>query len=659
VYIRVQPAQQSADREEVFRFRYRVQAAESGQAPADADHARGWIRDELDDHARILVAVDDSTGAVLGTLRALLGCDQPFSAALSDSLDLSSMIVAFGEERLCHSSMFMVDPAYRGQTVASQLVAGLVSLMLEHGIDIDVCRVEMAQARSWFQLGYRPYGPLVQPPGRDELQVPLALVLRDRAYLEQTGSPLTRQLGPVDLDRGVVAQRLRELYPHFEDQLVTPQRLGAFWASVAHAAGAARSASIFDGIDQERLDPILRELPTLRVSADRPVGPGGQHGEGLGLILRGRLGLTMEQGERPFFVSVLQPGEVFGTLDEIPSTPPDARLLALEDTELLVLPPELIARLELQSPGLVQRLRHNLGGIVASRLDATHRQVAGFMRGSPERIPVLMGGDKPGGEPGPSLEHTHPTIIGAEQLEAELLARVPFSPGTLLDPCAGTGLGTRLLAQQHPQARVVGVEPDPQRRARAEALAQRQGMADHCTYIAGEPARLPLEPDTVDGAYLRLALHRQADPVAVLRELSRVMRPGGVIAVLALDDGGLMVHPEPSGFPDLQGAMARLQRQLGGDRRIGRRLPGLLADAGLDLLGCDLIPLTPANLPLDDLLSLVFEPRVQLLRSSGVLTPQLDDTLGQLLGLAQHPDAWMCAPVMLAWAEQPAAEPLF
>jgi len=659
VYIRVQPAQQSADREEVFRFRYRVQAAESGQAPADADHTRGWIRDDLDDHARILVAVDESTGAVLGTLRALLGCDQPFSAALSERLDLSSMIVAFGEDRLCHSGMFMVDPAYRGQTVASQLVAGLVSLMLERGIDIDVCQVEMAQARSWFQLGYRPYGPLVHPPGGDELQVPLALVLRDRAYLEQTGSPLRRQLDPADLDRGVVAQRLRELYPHFEDQLVTPQGLGAFWASVAHAAGTARSASIFDGIDQERLDPILRELPTLRVGADRPVDASGQHSEGLGLILRGRLGLTMEQGERPFFVSVLQPGEVFGALGEIPSTPPEARLLALEDTELLVLPPEIIAQLEIQSPALVQRLRHNLGGILASRLDATHRQVAGFMRGSPERIAVLGGGDETPDDPGPSAQYKRPTVVGAEQLEAEILARVPFGSGTLLDPCAGTGLGTRLLAQLHPLARVVGVEPDPQRRTHAESQAQHGGMADHCTYMAGDPTRLPLEPDTVDGAYLRLALHRQADPAAVLRELSRVVRPGGIIAVLALDDGGLMVHPEPPGFSDLQNAMARLQRQLGGDRRIGRRLPGLLADAGLDLLGCDAIPLTPADLPLDVLLGLVFEPRAQLLRSSGALTPPLADTLDQLLILDQHPDAWMCAPVMLAWAERPEQEALY
>ncbi len=657
MYIRVQQAIEPSDREEVFRFRYRVQAAELGLAPGDVDRLRGWIRDDQDEHARILVAVDDSSGAILGTLRALLGKDTPFSAELADSHDLSSMIVAFGDEQLCLSGMFMVDPAYRGQTVASQLVAGLVRTMLDEGVEIDVCRVEMAQARSWFQLGYRPYGPISQASERGELEVPLALVLRDRAYLGRTGSPLIHLLEPSAPDRAGMAQRLRELYPHFEDQLVTPQRLGAFWASVAHTTGSVRTASIFDGIDQHHLDPILRELPTVRLAADRPVPRDGEYEEGLGLILRGRLGLTMEEGERPFFASVLQPGEVFGALEGIPTSPPGARLLALEATELLILPDALLARLDLQAPETARRLRHNLGSILAGRLDATNRQVAGFMRGSPERIPVTHPDQGAASPHATRAEPSQDAGSSIEQIELDLLGRAGLpQAGTLLAPSSGDGQGTFLLARLHPQARVVGVEPDPERRATAEAQAQVLGLADHCTYLAGEAARSPLERGTVDGVYLRLALHRHADPLAVLREAGRVVRPGGRIAVLDIDDGGLLVHPEPPGFLQLQQRLDQIQRQLGGDRRVGRRLQDLLQQAGLGLLGCTVLPLSPSDLSLDQLVELVFQPRAQLLASAGVLDPRIEATLAELFALPTIPGAWLCAPVVLAWAEAPAPD---
>ncbi len=651
MYIRVQQAVQPDDREEVFRFRYRVQVSEMGLDPTTADHARYLIRDSLDDTARILVAVDESTGAILGTLRAVFGCDGPIPAALAEELDLSSMMVAFGDEVLCHSGMFMVDPAYRGQTVASQLIAGLVRAMLEAGVEIDTCRKDLSQARSWFQLGYRPYGPIAPAPVSGELQVPLALVLRDRAYLERTASPLARLLGPLEPDRAAMAQRLRELYPHFEDQLVTPQRLGAFWASVAHDTVAVAGSSVFEGLPRDRLDALLRELPSVRVGAERTLPQG--EGQALGLILRGRLGLTMEEGARPFYVSVLQPGDVFGAMGALHTTPPSARLVALEDTELLELPGSTLDDLERGEPEVAALLRANLGRIVAGRLDATHRQVAGFMRGSPERVPLSDAPEPRAPEPDPS-DPSFPPPGTVAQLEAELLGGLGLpTEGTLLELGAGEGQTSLLLARLFPDARIVAVEADPERLVQAEARAVEAGLDEHCTFLAGQPQRVPLERDTVDGAVARLLLQRLDDPLAALVELRRVLRPGAPLALLDIDDGGLMVHPEPSGLAGMLRRVAERRALRGGDRFVGRKLHDLLQQAGFEDVRARVIPLTPAQLPLAELCDLAFAHIVPLLGGEHGLSPQERLCLQDLRTLPDQPGAWLCLPVIVAQARVP------
>ena len=43
---------------------------------------------------------------------------------------------------------------------------------------------------------------------------------------------------------------------------------------------------------------------------------------------------------------------------------------------------------------------------------------------------------------------------------------------------------------------------------------------------------LPLESGSVDAAFANMVLHHAEDPAAMLREMARVVRPGGVVAVV-------------------------------------------------------------------------------------------------------------------------------
>lgn len=77
--IQIIEAQTSAQRELVYGFRYSVYGEELHKGIEGIDHEREHYADKLDEDARILAAIDLSTGLVVGTLRNNCAADSCFS----------------------------------------------------------------------------------------------------------------------------------------------------------------------------------------------------------------------------------------------------------------------------------------------------------------------------------------------------------------------------------------------------------------------------------------------------------------------------------------------------------------------------------------------------------------------------------------------------
>jgi demethylmenaquinone methyltransferase/2-methoxy-6-polyprenyl-1,4-benzoquinol methylase len=108
-----------------------------------------------------------------------------------------------------------------------------------------------------------------------------------------------------------------------------------------------------------------------------------------------------------------------------------------------------------------------------------------------------------------------------------LVSRVQVpAEGSVLDVATGTGAVAAEVLRRH-GCRVVGVDQSPEMLAEA-----RRRLDGRVELHEGRAERLPFDDASFDALTFTYLLRYVDDPGATMRELSRVVRPGGTIAML-------------------------------------------------------------------------------------------------------------------------------
>ena len=108
---------------------------------------------------------------------------------------------------------------------------------------------------------------------------------------------------------------------------------------------------------------------------------------------------------------------------------------------------------------------------------------------------------------------------------------VSAGPGTVLDVACGTA-GVSLQLAERTAARVVGIDLTDEMLRRGARNVDAARAADRVDLVEGRAERLPFATASFDALTFTYLLRYVDDPLATLRELARVVRPGGVVASL-------------------------------------------------------------------------------------------------------------------------------
>jgi len=113
-----------------------------------------------------------------------------------------------------------------------------------------------------------------------------------------------------------------------------------------------------------------------------------------------------------------------------------------------------------------------------------------------------------------------------------LVSRIPADAHRVLDVASGTAAVAIELARSHPNRTVVGIDQSPEMLAAGRERVVHAGLSDRIELREGQAEVLPFADGEFDAVSFTYLLRYVDDVPATLRELARVVRPGGTVAML-------------------------------------------------------------------------------------------------------------------------------
>jgi SAM-dependent methyltransferase len=180
----------------------------------------------------------------------------------------------------------------------------------------------------------------------------------------------------------------------------------------------------------------------------------------------------------------------------------------------------------------------------------------------------------------PGQEHLPRVLTWRSVTNSAAYLTPRLRPGlSLVDVMSGPGTITVDLARRLTPGAVLGVDSSPERVAQGAGLAFDEGVRN-VEFVVGDVYDLPVADASVDIVHAHQVLQHLANPVAALREMRRVLKPGGLVAARDACYGGVTWYPKLPGLAEWLRVYRSVHSFSGGDPDAGAVLKAWAREAG-------------------------------------------------------------------------------
>jgi ubiquinone/menaquinone biosynthesis C-methylase UbiE len=253
------------------------------------------------------------------------------------------------------------------------------------------------------------------------------------------------------------------------------------------------------------------------------------------------------------------------------------------------------------------------------------------------------------------VQHLSSQALMGWQKEARNLQWYGLSDGMrILEIGSGPGFVTEKLLELCPRSELTSLEINPEMISKAKQYLGEKHDS-RIQFVQASIMNTGLPDNQYDFAIARMIFLHLPDPVGAAREIYRLLRPGGKLVIIDIDDSVYgLIDPQIPEFSMVMNKLAQVQASRGGNRYIGRQLWRILHSVGYTNLELEAIVQHSDESGINAFRPHLDVRRISSLVKAGMITQQEYENLQVAAEEFWHsPEAYMMMIFLMVCGEKP------